>query len=589
MPSNVYRESKYLANPNMPSNKASRKDASLRAKFSAVILADPKLGEIPTKDYKGGKMDDKTHTYQTKGTTYPSETDIARWFDHRFLMRRRLSPAQLPNDVREHIMSAVEDMRAAYFVKNTGIRYNVEALLDNKSGMQESVKKSFMYGGFGFAGLPHEFAESSDAGLEEDQIKQRFASETAGVLMAIRYLESPLRPQVQTQIDKTFSTRMLLIVGTIDDMMGQSDLSFADAHHLGRLLEALLSELPQNPASPPPLSKPTVGTDDIKLPSGASASPRDPSKPLTSNDPVEERELVDPSDLPDTVDWDNIGRFTRYSGNVSSQLRRMVDLIGDTYSKYYRTGRQPEESWFKYVPQSSYMGYGTFGRYGDIARKDDFLKEDNKVAWGSMKVESPRLTHTTVKPRDCGRDHRHIARESGRVPRFMHRFLSDGRVFSQKKRRRGGIALLCDQSGSMCLSYGDIDNVLKKIPASIIAGYAGHGATGTLRVLAKDGRRVDGNAGLINGGMNVVDLPALQWLARQGNAGKYWLSDGIVTGQHDSNGPGNYKEVDDFIVENDIYQVTTIEKLLRVIFDGEELGKRTMQLHFDNGSELLTT
>lgn len=169
-----------------------------------------------------------------------------------------------------------------------------------------------------------------------------------------------------------------------------------------------------------------------------------------------------------------------------------------------------------------------------------------------------------------------MARESGRVPRYMHRYMSDGRIFSQKKRKRGGIALLIDASGSMPLSTDDIDNILNKVPASIIACYSGDHASGKLRVLAKDGRRVKADlVGSGAGGYNVVDLPALQWLSRQPNTGKYWLSDGGVTGVGDACEVGNWKAVDELLVANNIYQVASVDWLLKVIFEGEALQPRT--------------
>jgi len=591
MPNMTRVEPKFLAAPRKPSKeRAVGANRALHTKFPAVILNNPDLGESRSKTYEGGKMNEKTNTYMMKGAKFAFEEGIARWFDHRYLIRHRATPDELPSDVRAHIMAAVEDMRAGHIVERTGIKYEIDSLVDKDVKGKGSISGNteFLLNGFGFGDLPKKFEESDEHGLDEDEIKTRYALETAGVLMAIRFMECPIRHQVQQIVDRTFHPRMKFVVETIDDLMIESDLSFSDAHQVGRCLEALLSDLPNNP-SPPPAPPPR------EAPAGAIPTPKAPDRPPEWDRLSENKEKIGDiletsrKDLKDTVNWDNIGSFTRYSGNVSSQLRKVITQIGDGYNRYYRTGRKPSEDWFTSLPRPGYLGYGTYARYGAIAKKDSLLKESHSVKWGTMRVQTPRLTHTTVKPRDCGRDHRHIARESGRVPRFMHRFLSDGRVFSQKKRRRGGIALLIDMSGSMCLSMTDMDNILRKIPASIIAGYAGHGVSGTLRVIGKDGRRVTREVADVQGGMNVVDLPALQWLARQGNAGKYWLSDGIVTGRYDSNGPGNYKEVDDFICENDIYQVSCVSRLLAVIFEGKELEKRTLQKHLAGGEGLLTT
>ena len=54
-------------------------------------------------------------------------------------------------------------------------------------------------------------------------------------------------------------------------------------------------------------------------------------------------------------------------------------------------------------------------------------------------------------------------------------------------------------------------------------------------MVARKGRVVD-HAGLVKarsyGNGNIVDGPALEWLAKQSEP-RFWISDGLVTGEHD--------------------------------------------------------
>ena len=82
----------------------------------------------------------------------------------------------------------------------------------------------------------------------------------------------------------------------------------------------------------------------------------------------------------------------------------------------------------------------------------------------------------------------------------------------------------------------DILEVMKLLPAVNIAMYNGFSNSGDLRVIAKNGMRVDETyLNTHSGGGNVVDGPALQWLATM-PARRIWVSDMYVfgAGQHSS-------------------------------------------------------
>jgi hypothetical protein len=74
---------------------------------------------------------------------------------------------------------------------------------------------------------------------------------------------------------------------------------------------------------------------------------------------------------------------------------------------------------------------------------------------------------------------------------------------------------------------------MQEVPAVTIAMYNGYSNEGHLRIIARNGRRVDES--YINehaGSGNVVDLPALQWLGKQ-DPRRIWVSDMQVV---DNNG-----------------------------------------------------
>lgn len=115
---------------------------------------------------------------------------------------------------------------------------------------------------------------------------------------------------------------------------------------------------------------------------------------------------------------------------------------------------------------------------------------------------------------------------------FVHRGLVDGRVFRRAVRSLGGTVLI-DTSGSMSLSAENVDAILVAARSAVkIAMYSGKGDVGELRVIASKGRRaaVDDLAPFGSG--NIVDLPALEWLARE-RGPRVWISDGGVTGIDD--------------------------------------------------------
>jgi hypothetical protein len=119
--------------------------------------------------------------------------------------------------------------------------------------------------------------------------------------------------------------------------------------------------------------------------------------------------------------------------------------------------------------------------------------------------------------------------DSGPIPRRMERWTVDQAVFATRGKKRAG-TILIDGSGSMSLSADAIRACVTTAPAATMAMYSGRVSEGFLWILAQRGRRVDKIPAHPTG--NVVDGPALRWLARQ-KAPRVWVCDEEVTGLGD--------------------------------------------------------
>ena len=160
------------------------------------------------------------------------------------------------------------------------------------------------------------------------------------------------------------------------------------------------------------------------------------------------------------------------------------------------------------------------------------------VPWAELDGPlAPPLTKN-YNARKLGASHR--ATDSGAILRNLHRLPVDGAIFSTRKKIVGG-ALLLDASGSMDIQSQAIEKFLESVPHGIVAIYAGMKSRnrGTLAIIAKAGRMLDAEEieRLRNkiGRHNLVDGPALRWLAKQ-KGKKVWVSDGVVTGSEEKVG-----------------------------------------------------
>lgn len=122
----------------------------------------------------------------------------------------------------------------------------------------------------------------------------------------------------------------------------------------------------------------------------------------------------------------------------------------------------------------------------------------------------------------------------------IRRLLTDGRAFVKKIRlpSKGGTVLI-DTSGSMHIRAGELHTILDSLPAATIAIYSGgrRSGKGHITIVTKDAKQATmkaiGSAISEQGEGNMIDGPALRWLAKQPEP-RNWICDGHVTGLDDS-------------------------------------------------------
>ena len=150
-------------------------------------------------------------------------------------------------------------------------------------------------------------------------------------------------------------------------------------------------------------------------------------------------------------------------------------------------------------------------------------KSSKPIGWANMEIVRPPL----VKKLPTWKlQRRNAPTDEGTIPTYMHRFAVDQRVF-RRTTRDYGASILIDDSGSMGFSTEELDQLIEQVPGLIVAAYAGSRMEGRLKILAEGGKRVAASELKVGYGGNEVDLPALEWLAKQ-PAPRIWVSDGQV-------------------------------------------------------------
>jgi len=152
-----------------------------------------------------------------------------------------------------------------------------------------------------------------------------------------------------------------------------------------------------------------------------------------------------------------------------------------------------------------------------------------------------------------------------------HRWALDRKVFRRPVRWRGGTVLI-DTSGSMHLRPRSLEALVDASRgAALVAIYSGRGREGELRVVARGGRRAEEADLAPYGSGNVVDLPALQWLARQAEP-RLWVSDGGVTGENDRGSREIRRRCAKVVRQGRIARVASAEEAVRRLTAGRGPG-----------------
>jgi hypothetical protein len=213
---------------------------------------------------------------------------------------------------------------------------------------------------------------------------------------------------------------------------------------------------------------------------------------------------------------------------------------------------------------------GPIGRLLHRFRRGDDERGD-AVRPGALTVREAEMPLGRAGGRPVGRRHRPAA-EGCHLVR-PHRFVLDRKVFRRPVRWRGGTVLV-DTSGSMRLSPESLDAVVEASGgAALVAIYSGRRCEGELRVVARGGRRARAADLEPYGGGNVVDLPALEWLARQPEP-RLWVSDGGVTGEMDRGSEEIRTGCDQVVRRGRIERVDSAEEAVRRLTAVDSRGPR---------------
>jgi hypothetical protein len=183
------------------------------------------------------------------------------------------------------------------------------------------------------------------------------------------------------------------------------------------------------------------------------------------------------------------------------------------------------ESRFKSSPLSRYE------RFVKRARARGRGDHSVELSVGRMSIACPPLTIRQRRVLRAGRGGRRCATEGTRISR-IDRFAVDRAIFSRPISGEGATVLI-DTSGSMSLSVEQVEEIVRTAGgAAVVAIYSGREDIGELRIVARGDMRAENDQFKSFAMGNIVDLPALEWLAKQPEP-RLWVSDGCVTGTGD--------------------------------------------------------
>lgn len=183
----------------------------------------------------------------------------------------------------------------------------------------------------------------------------------------------------------------------------------------------------------------------------------------------------------------------------------------------------------------------------------------NEWQWGRLE---PTIRLRLTEPKRNKKGGAKLWREDGVIPTAPYRMTLDNKIFMRRRRKTIGGTVLIDGSGSMGFSDAQLAELVTAAPGARVAVYAGVADHGRLVIVADKGKMATQAAlrdafEIENGHYmygNVVDGPALRWLAQQPGP-RVWVSDGMVTGQDDQMAHNLRKEAIALMLEHDIERV----------------------------------
>jgi hypothetical protein len=205
---------------------------------------------------------------------------------------------------------------------------------------------------------------------------------------------------------------------------------------------------------------------------------------------------------------------------------------------------------------------------------------DDETHWGTMRVSALPLLS-----RVCGRfeGKRFRAADEGTELSYPERKPLDGRVF-RIRARGSGATILIDASGSMEITGEEIRALLESAPGSVVAIYSGRtyesidseGTSGALHIIGRGKRAASSEAIdrciVMVGCGNVVDGPALEWLAKQ-RTPRIWVSDGEVTGTGDHQAPHLFEDAANIVQDGRIMRIRDLPRTIAYLHS-RALGAR---------------
>lgn len=187
--------------------------------------------------------------------------------------------------------------------------------------------------------------------------------------------------------------------------------------------------------------------------------------------------------------------------------------------------------------------------------------------WGTATLQTPELEENLTIRRLLRKV---VNLDAGVQIGALHRIYTDQKIFRDTRYSAVG-SVLIDASGSMGLSADEIYQLVLACPAVTIATYSGDGNRGIIRIVVEGGKLAKnlGDYGPPGGGGNIIDGPALDWLATQ-RSPRVWVSDGIVTGCDDICALNLFDYVALMCTTHNIYRVPKLldaQHLVRILND----------------------